>query len=202
MLDPSYPGVTMSIDGSQGQPMSRLGDQSVPVIGDEQLLAAFESMRDELVSTLSFFLRSRDDAMDIGQEAFLRCWKNRSGFGQISNIKAWIFRVALNAARDLKRSAWKRKSRALPEQEPVGAMRTGIDLVQDEEERRRVRDAVLVLRSEEREVFLLRQNGELTYEEIADTVDRPVGTVKTQMRSALQKSKQTNQWRWRDGHEL
>jgi RNA polymerase sigma-70 factor (ECF subfamily) len=69
-------------------------------------------------------------------------------------------------------------------------MRTGIDLVQDEEERRRVRDAVLVLRSEEREVFLLRQNGELTYEEIADTVDRPVGTVKTQMRSALQKLKE------------
>jgi RNA polymerase sigma-70 factor (ECF subfamily) len=53
-----------------------------------------------------------------------------------------------------------------------------------------VRDAVLVLRSEEREVFLLRQNGELTYEEIADTVDRPVGTVKTQMRSALQKLKE------------
>jgi RNA polymerase sigma-70 factor (ECF subfamily) len=39
-------------------------------------------------------------------------------------------------------------------------------------------------------VFLLRQNGELTYEEIADTVDRPVGTVKTQMRSALQKLKE------------
>lgn len=181
----------MSIDGSQhGQPVSRLGDQSVPVIGDDQLLAAFESMRDELISTLSFFLRSRDDAMDIGQEAFLRCWKNRGGSVQISNMKAWIYRVALNAARDLKRSAWKRKSRVMPEQEPAGVVRSGFEIVQDEEERRRVREAVQALRSEEREVFLLRQNGELTYEEIAESVDRPVGTVKTQMRSALQKLKE------------
>jgi len=38
-------------------------------------------------------------------------------------------------------------------------------------------------------VFLLRQSGEMTYEEIAVTVGRPVGTVKTQMRSALQRVK-------------
>jgi RNA polymerase sigma-70 factor (ECF subfamily) len=41
------------------------------------------------------------------------------------------------------------------------------------------------LRQEEKEVFLLRQNGELTYEEIAEIRNAPVGTVKTQMRTAL-----------------
>ena len=66
----------------------------------------------------------------------------------------------------------------------------GVELAQQEEERRRVRDAVVLLRTEEREVFLLRQNGELTYEEIAEATGRPVGTVKTQMRSALQKLKE------------
>ena len=49
------------------------------------------------------------------------------------------------------------------------------------------RDALMSLRPEEKEVFLLRQNGELTYEQIAAMRERPVGTVKTQMRSALQK---------------
>ena len=39
------------------------------------------------------------------------------------------------------------------------------------------------LRPEEKEVFLLRQNGELTYEQIAEMHNRPVGTVKTQMRA-------------------
>ena len=50
-----------------------------------------------------------------------------------------------------------------------------------------LRQALLHLRPEEKEVFLLRQNGELTYEQIAELHNRPVGTVKTQMRSALQK---------------
>ncbi len=51
----------------------------------------------------------------------------------------------------------------------------------------RLRRAILGLRDEEKEVFLLRQNGELTYEQIAEMRHCPVGTVKTQMRSALGK---------------
>jgi RNA polymerase sigma-70 factor (ECF subfamily) len=43
------------------------------------------------------------------------------------------------------------------------------------------------LRPDEKEVFLLRQNGDLTYDQIAEARGSPVGTVKTQMRSALQK---------------
>jgi Sigma-70, region 4. len=45
------------------------------------------------------------------------------------------------------------------------------------------------LRPEEKEVFLLRQNAEMTYEQIAEAANRPLGTIKTQMRSALQKLK-------------
>jgi RNA polymerase sigma-70 factor (ECF subfamily) len=59
--------------------------------------------------------------------------------------------------------------------------------VEDEETVNRLREALMHLRPEEKEVFLLRQNGEMTYEEIAELHKRPVGTVKTQMRTALQK---------------
>jgi len=51
----------------------------------------------------------------------------------------------------------------------------------------RVRQAILGLRDEEKEVFLLRQNGDLTYEQIAEMRRCPVGTIKTQMRTALEK---------------
>ena len=51
----------------------------------------------------------------------------------------------------------------------------------------RLRQAVEQLRPEEQEVFLLRQNGDLTYEEIAQAVGAPLGTVKTRMRLALSK---------------
>ena len=60
-------------------------------------------------------------------------------------------------------------------------------VVENEESLQRIREALLQLRPEEKEVFLLRQNGDLTYEEIAKMRRTPVGTVKTQMRSALQK---------------
>jgi RNA polymerase sigma-70 factor (ECF subfamily) len=59
--------------------------------------------------------------------------------------------------------------------------------LEEQETLQRLRAALMQLRPEEKEVFLLRQNGELTYEQIAELRDRPVGTVKTQMRSALQK---------------
>ena len=62
-----------------------------------------------------------------------------------------------------------------------------LDLMEEKETLERLRRAIMDLRPEEKEVFLLRQNGELTYEQIAEMHQRPVGTVKTQMRSALQK---------------
>ena len=61
------------------------------------------------------------------------------------------------------------------------------DVVEGKEDVERLRKALCELRQEEKEVFLLRQNGELTYEEIAELRRAPVGTVKTQMRTALQK---------------
>lgn len=49
----------------------------------------------------------------------------------------------------------------------------------------KLRTALQSLREEEQEVFLLRQNGELTYEQIAEMLTIPVGTVKTRMRLAV-----------------
>ena len=50
-----------------------------------------------------------------------------------------------------------------------------------------VRRALRALRPEEQEVFLLRQNGQMTYDQIAQAIEIPVGTVKTRMRLALTK---------------
>src|SRR5262249_47387195 len=101
-----------------------------------------------------------------------------------------IFRVGLNAAKDLQRSAWRRRARPLPGAEAMPMVETSpspCERLEEQESLRQLRQALLHLRPEEKEGFLLRQNGELTYEQIAELYDRPVGTVKTQMRSALQK---------------
>jgi len=62
-----------------------------------------------------------------------------------------------------------------------------LDMMEEKETLERLRRAIMDLRPDEKEVFLLRQNGEMTYDQIAEVRGSPVGTVKTQMRSALQK---------------
>jgi RNA polymerase sigma-70 factor (ECF subfamily) len=153
------------------------------------LLRAFNDLRDELVSTLWFMLGSQEDAQDIAQEAFLRCWRTQELLPEVQNLRAWIFRVGLNAAKDLQRSAWRRKVKPLlgGDVMPVVDAASPTQTVEEQETLGMLRDALMHLRPEEKEVFLLRQNGDLTYEQIAEMHSRPVGTVKTQMRSALQK---------------
>lgn len=156
---------------------------------EEVLVRTFNELRDKLVSTLMFLLGNAEDAQDAAQEAFLKCWRAQDKLGEVQNLPAWIFRVGLNTARDLQRSAWHRRSRPL----------TGGDVMRSRDEHaaahsleykeslERLRVAIFDLRQEEKEVFLLRQNGDLTYEQIAEIRNSPVGTVKTQMRTALQK---------------
>ncbi len=160
-----------------------------PAAWADLLLRTFNDLRDELVSTLWFVLGNRDDAQDIAQEVFLRCWRTQEGLPDVQNLRAWIFRVGLNAAKDLQRSAWRRRVKPLlgAETMPKVEENSPTHELEHRECLQQLRDALMHLRPEEKEVFLLRQNGELTYEQIAEMSNRPVGTVKTQMRSALQK---------------
>lgn len=176
------------------RPVTSVCDQakagaSVEESSADLLLRTFNDLRDELVSTLWFVLGNREDAQDVAQEAFLRCWRTQEGLPEVQNLKAWIFRVGLNAAKDLQRSAWRRRVKPLlgAESMPIVETVTPTHNLEEQESLAQLRQALLHLRPEEKEVFLLRQNGELTYEQIAELHNRPVGTIKTQMRSALQK---------------
>jgi RNA polymerase sigma-70 factor (ECF subfamily) len=155
----------------------------------DRLVRAFNEMRGELVSTLLYLLGNREDAQDAAQEAFIKCWRSQESLPDVQNLRAWIFRVGLNAAKDMQRSAWSRKAKPFLADETLIVGRDGVpaDQLEEQEDLARLRAALVDLRTDEKEVFLLRQNGGLTYEEIADLRKAPVGTVKTQMRSALQK---------------
>jgi RNA polymerase sigma factor (sigma-70 family) len=155
--------------------------------GARLLEAAFEQHQSELLGTLYYLVGNLEDARDALQEAFIKCWRHQAEVVEVENLKAWIFRVALNAGRDIRETAWRRKRQGLPEDESTLASKhDGPDMIVEQDERlSRLRDAMKQLRPEEQEVFLLRQNGELTYEEIAGALAVPTGTVKTRMRLAL-----------------
>jgi RNA polymerase sigma factor (sigma-70 family) len=160
---------------------------SAALRGSSPLEEAFARHQSELLGTLYYLVGNIEDARDALQEAFVKCWRHRDQVDEVENLKAWIFRIALNTGRDIRETAWRRKRQGLPEDEGALASRekTPIDIIEHDERLMRLRSALAELRPEEQEVFLLRQNGELTYEEIAETIGVPTGTVKTRMRLAL-----------------
>jgi RNA polymerase sigma-70 factor (ECF subfamily) len=171
--------------GSVETEFSRNGQESP----EEKLVRTFNELKDELISTLVFVLGHREDAKDAAQDAFIKCWNAREQLPQVVNLRAWIFRVCFNTAKDMQRSAWHRKSRPLKAEQYTMMAKDAApgQTLERKESIERLRLAILALREEEKEVFLLRQNGELTYEQIAEVRGCPVSTVKTQMRSALEK---------------
>jgi RNA polymerase sigma-70 factor (ECF subfamily) len=164
-------------------------DANGAAISGDDLVRAFNDLRAELVNTLYFVLGNQDDAQDAAQDAFLKCWRSRETMTGIQNLRAWIFRVGLNAAKDLQRNAWRRRARPMTETTPEAASPEAApdDAAQEKESLEHLRAAVKELRPDEQAVFLLRQNADLSYQEIAEIRKCPVGTVKTQMRAALQK---------------
>ncbi len=169
------------------KPRSASAQEQEPV-GDT-LVRLFNDLRDELVGTLYYMLGHQEDALDAAQETFIKCWRNQDHLKDVQNWRAWIFRVAMNTATDLQRSAWRRRAKPLPEGDIMTLAHAASphSALEEQEQMARLQAALHQLRDEEKEIFLLRQNGDLTYDEIAQQRNVPVGTVKTQMRSALQK---------------
>ncbi len=159
------------------------------------LPALFARFQDELLGTLLCVVGNLEDARDALQETFIKCWLHQAQLPRIENPKAWIFRIALNAGHDVRSTAWRRKRVPL-NGDATMLLATDTDhetttgpgtRIEHEEEMARVRRAVAALRAEEQEVFLLRQNAQLSYDEIARTIEVPLGTVKSRMRAALAK---------------
>jgi len=161
---------------------------------DERPIAAslaedFARWQDELLGMLYYLVGNFEDARDALQETFLKCWRRREQWPEIENRRAWVFRIAMNTGRDLRATAWRRRRRPLEKEEaalPQGDQQPGA-ILERRERLDLVRGALADLRVEEQRVFLLRQNGEMTYEEIAQATNTPLGTVKTRMRLALRK---------------
>jgi RNA polymerase sigma-70 factor (ECF subfamily) len=153
----------------------------------DPLSDAFARWQGELLGTLYHLVGNTEDARDALQETFLKCWRHRDEVAGVENLKAWIFRIALNTGRDLRGAAWRRRRVPLAEDGIMNLVQPAPseDRLERAERLDQLRRAVHDLRSEEQEVFLLRQNAELTYDDIATELGIPLGTVKTRMRLAL-----------------
>lgn len=161
-------------------------DLQDPTGSGQRLERMFEDAHGELLGTLYYLVGNMEDARDALQETFLKCWRHRQQIDGVTNLRAWVFRIALNTGRDCRKAAWNRRRQAIVEDIPMVSTSDSPEAgLLKAEELSRLRQAVMTLRAEEQEVFLLRQNGSLTYDQIAQATSLPLGTVKTRMRSAI-----------------
>jgi RNA polymerase sigma-70 factor, ECF subfamily len=167
---------------------------------DEELMAGLvkgqTAMFDDLVHRyeprlFGFICRltaNEADAADLFQETFLRVFTKAHDFRGKGSFRSWVYAIAAN----LCRSHAVKGARLIPTDPEDFRDLPSVDPLPDsalasEAIGLRIAAAVAVLPPEQREVFVLKAYEELSYPEIADMLDRPLATVKSQMRYALEK---------------
>jgi RNA polymerase sigma-70 factor (ECF subfamily) len=121
-------------------------------------------------------------AEDAAQVAFIRAWQNLPKFQPRAAFRCWLYRIALNAARDMLRR--ERPAVAiddLPLASPADKVETHVE---QQERTRRVRQAVLSLPEASRAALVLREYEGLSYQEIAEALDISTGTVMSRLNYA------------------
>jgi RNA polymerase sigma factor (sigma-70 family) len=127
-------------------------------------------------------LSHRQDAEDVAQEAFVRALRAIHGFDATRTLRPWLLEIAANRCRTALADRARRPAVSSQPIEDRPDPRPGLpdsDDLAGELER-----GLQGLRPEYRLVFALYHEQNLTYEEIAESVSRPVGTVKTWLHRA------------------
>ena len=124
---------------------------------------------------------------DLLQETLLKVWLALPGYVDRGSFAGWLFAIARNVCRQTRRHAARRPRLVADdgaERVDPSSPHAALEAAALE---RRLRGALDALPASQREVFLLRQHGELSFREIARLLDRPLGTVLSAMHRAVEK---------------
>ena len=173
-------------------------------MADQQAFAeqAMEYMP-QLYSTALRMMANASDAEDLVQETYLKAYKGFAGFEQGTNLRAWMFRILTNTYINSYRSKKRRPEetelddvedfylyRRMGGLEAVRASRSAEDELMDLFSDVEVQSAIDALPESYRLAILLSDVEGLSYKEIAEDLDIPIGTVMSRLhrgRKALQK---------------
>ena len=160
--------------------------------GDVQAFGRLiELNKDYVYNAVYHLVGNAADADDIAQEVFLRAFKNLGGFEGRARFSTWLYGIMLNSVRSFWRRRTLRSTASLdggdedsPRPDPP-ANSDGPAAVSDRRERvAAVRSAIAALDEESREIVVLRDIKGMAYEELADVLGIPVGTVKSRLHRA------------------
>lgn len=148
--------------------------------------------QDRLFGTLVQMLGSIHDARDVGQEAFLSAYEKLHTFRKEASFYSWLFRIAYNAAMTNRRKLKRRNNSSLD----ANYERTGIEpsdpnptidpthQLRSQENIQQVRNALAQLAPDYRDALLMKEMEGMKYDEIADVLNCPLGTVRSRIHRA------------------
>ncbi len=154
----------------------------------------------KIVKLIMRYVRDPSEALDVAQEAFLKAYRAAPSFRGESAFYTWLYRIAINTAKNhLVAIARKPISYDLDTQDPeqssilneLRELDTPEGLAQSEEMRNIINRVINGLPEELRTAILLREIEGMSYEEIAETMECPVGTVRSRIfraREAIDKA--------------
>lgn len=164
------------------------------VAGEETAYAELLSEHQRMVIQLAVnLLGDRDEALDLSQDVFLRVFRTIHRFRGQSSIRTWIFRIAVNQARNRCRF-WRRRRRAdqvsldahvaTHGEFPSNGMAAPDRVLAQKELAGRLDRALERLPFEQRTAIVLREVDGLSYDDIAFSLSIAVGTVKSRLTGA------------------
>lgn len=158
----------------------------------------FEMYQQQVINIAYSMLSDREDALDAAQEVFVRVYRNIKSFKEQSSFTTWLYRITSNVCSDMLRKRQRsakvisinqmsdeNKDIDIPDTSP-----TPEDNVFMNERQRLVRQAIDELREEYRVVITLCDIEDMNYDDIAEMLNLPKGTVKSRInraRAALKK---------------
>ena len=157
--------------------------------GDQEAFAQLVHLYEKRVYALTLRMcKNPADAEEAAQEAFLAAWQGLAFFREESSFSTWLYRLASNACVDLLRREGRHRSAAGPS---LNDEEAAVDVADDApsphalaeraELRQQIEAGLAALPEEYRQVLILREMHQQTYDEIADTLSLDVGTVKSRI---------------------
>lgn len=141
-------------------------------------------------------LHSREDAMELTQDVFIKVYQRVREFEEKSSFYTWVYRIAFNLAIDFRRREWKKVHTEYDDSvETEGAddavlqrdRQSPEQAMQSQELGDQIRRALETLPDEQKQVLLLREVEGLSYQEMAETMGCSIGTIMSRLFYARKK---------------
>jgi RNA polymerase sigma-70 factor (ECF subfamily) len=137
-------------------------------------------------------LSREEEAKDAAQETFISAYRNLKNFRGEAKVSSWLHRIAVNQCLTIKRRAKTRSESFLDDEQNteekvfVAPSRLQPSKTAEQNERLKIiRQAVNSLPTDLRQIIVMKEFEDLTFQQISDTLDLPLSTVKSRLYTAL-----------------